>query len=125
MNSRRTREELRDIFHRRNASAQSLNFRIERQPCIGGSNRSQSAQGGKGKHPKTTTFSREVVLLRTPDDGIVRGAVKADLQRLSHITSEFQLDKTWPANVALEKLLSAFERSVPSPAKITCEPKLT
>ena len=54
----------------------------------------------------------------------MRGAAKADLQRLSHMIREFQLDKTWPANVILaEKLLSAFETSVPSPAEITCEPK--
>ena len=71
-----------------------LNFRIERQPYIGGGNQCQSSQGGKGKHPKTTTFSREVVLLRTPDDGNVRGPAKADLHRLSHIISDFQLDKT-------------------------------
>ena len=44
-----------------------------RQPCSSGGKQSQSTQGGKGKCPKTCTFSREVVLLKTPDDCMVRG----------------------------------------------------
>ena len=133
VNSRTPREELRQIFHRRNASAppqfqgrtnwQPAARGRGRQPCSSGGKRSQSTQGGKGKYPKTCTFSREVVLLKTPDDSMVRGAAKAELLRLGHVISHFQFDKTWPANVVLENLLSAFETSVPSLAEITCEPK--
>ena len=133
VNSRTPREELRQIFHRRNASAppkfegrtnwQPAARGRGRQPCNGGGKRSQSAQGRKGKHVKSSKFSREVVLLRHPDDSMVRGAAKAQLQRLGHVISDFQFDKTWNANVVLEKLLSAFETSVPSLAEITCEPK--
>lgn len=133
VNSRTPREELRQIFHRRNASAppqfegrtnwQPAAIGRSRQPCSGGGKRSQSAQGGKGKHVKSSTFSREVVLLRRPDDSMVRGAAKAELQQLGHVISDFQFDKTWNANVVLEKLLSALETSMPSLAEITCDPK--
>lgn len=129
VNSRTAREELQQIFHRRHASAppqfegrtnwQPAARGRGRQPCSGGGKRSQSAQGGKGKHVKSSKFSREVVLLRRPDDSMVRGAAKAELQRLGHVISDFQFDKTWNANVVLEKLLSAFEISVPSLAEIT------
>ena len=111
VNSRTPREELRQPAAR------------GRQPCSSGGKRSQSTQGGKGKYPKTCTFSREVVLLKTPNDSMVRGAAKAELLRLGLVISHFQFDKTWPANVVLENLLSAFETSVPSLAEITCEPK--
>ena len=134
VNSRTPREELRQIFHRRNASAPPqfqgrTNWQPAargggRQPCSSGGKRSQSTQGGKGKYPKTCTFSREVVLLKTPNDrSMVRGAAKAELLRLGLVISHFQFDKTSPANVVLENLLSAFETSVPSLAEITCEPK--
>ena len=135
VNSRTPREELRQIFHRRNASAppqfqgrtnwQPAARGRGRQPCSSGGKRSQSTQGGKGKGkcPKTSTFSREVVLLKTPNDGMVRGAAKAELLRMGHVISHFQFDKSWPANVVVENLLSAFETSVPSLAEITCEPK--
>lgn len=78
---------------------------------------------GKGKHVKSSIFSREVVLLRRPDDSMARGAAKAQLQWLGHVISDFQFDRTWHANVVLEKLLSAFETSVSSLAEITCNPK--
>ena len=132
MNSRIPREELRQIFHRRNASAppqfeDRTNWQpaaLGRQPYIysGGVKRSQSAQGGKGEHVKSSTFSREVVLLRQPDDSMVRGVAKAELQRLGHVISDFLFDTTWHANVVLEKLLSALETSaVASLAETTCD----
>ena len=63
---RTPREELREIFHRRNASAppqfqsrtnwQSAARGRGPQQSRSGWKRNQSAQGGKGKHPKPTTF---------------------------------------------------------------------
>lgn len=133
VNPRTPWEELRQIFHRRNASAppqfegrtnwQPAARGRGREPCSGGGKRSQSAQGGKGKHVKSSKFPREVVLSRRPDDSMVRGAAKAQLQWLGHVISDFQFDRTWHANVVLEKLLSAFETSVSSLAEITCNPK--
>lgn len=63
---------------------------------------------GKGKSKaKKKTFSREVLLLRRPSDGLVRGAVKAELQHLGHVLS--LIDKEWCADEVLKKLEEAFK----------------
>ena len=53
----------------------------------------------EGKESMSSTFSREVVLLRRPDS-MVRGGAKAELQRFSYVTlvPDFQFDKAWHAN---------------------------
>lgn len=80
-------------------------------------------KSGKGNNVKTATFTREVVLLRTPDGRMVRGSAKAELQRLGHVMSAFKFDKSWPAEVVIEKLIDAFESTVQSLTNISCEPK--
>ena len=121
-------QELRRIFHRNNASAPpQFALRTTWGPAGRGTrptfNRVNSRKRDREGRPKASTFSREVVLLRWPDDSIPRGRAKAELQRLGHVVSSFTFDKNWSARVVYEKLLSTFEVRVPSVGKITQEVK--
>ena len=104
-----------------------LSFRVERigsplhvdvgaSHSVVGANKGSQVREGKESIQSLPRFPTR------PDDSMVRGSGKAELQRLGHVISDFQFDKTWPANVILEKLLSAFSTSVPSLAEITCKP---
>ena len=76
----------------------------------------------EGKESMLSPAHSQEKLLRQPDDSMARGVAKAELQRLGHVISDFLFDKTWHANVVLEKLLSALETSaVPSLAETTCD----
>ena len=136
--NRTPRQELQSIFNRKSSNASAppqFQSRTSWNPvsrCTNSNSRGSSKQSKrspcadqearKGKKAKNE-FSREVILLRTPGDGLVRGAAKAELQRLGHVINDFRFCKSWRANDVLSKLAAAFEVSVPSLQEITGEPK--
>ncbi|XP_028411996.1 uncharacterized protein LOC114534729 [Dendronephthya gigantea] len=122
--SRRTpREEFQSLFRRAGSSFQQSpdlpHFQRRTNWGPSPSSRSRSREkpyssNSKGKNVKNTgkktTFTREVVLLRRPCDSMVRGAAKAELQRLGHVLNAFEFDKLWTADEVVKKLEEAFER---------------
>ncbi len=118
-------EEFQALFNRGASLQQSPNipqFQRRTSWTPSPSTRTQSKNQGKRNpfckanntknttKPKKTTFSRKVVPLRRPSDGLVRGGAKAELQCLGHVLSSFKFDKLWSADEVLEQLEQAFKK---------------
>jgi len=117
-------QEFRRIFHRSVTNPPQFAARTT-WALTGRSVRSSSSKKNfkrdhEGKAIKTTTFSREVVLLRGPQDTMARGRAKAELQRMGHVINCFVFMKNWSARIVHDKLASAFQSKLDG---ITSEPK--
>ena len=123
---RTPRQELQQLFFRGRANSlpqfqQRINWGPRSRATAAPYNRS-STVGGKGKgnsKGKIMTFNREVVLLRSPSDNLVRGREKATLQRMGHVINSFEFNKCWSAEELTNRLRHAFCAKLASPTSST------
>ena len=119
--ARSQRDELQALF-RRGASSHQQNPPFRQRTSwrgqtptsrSGGRKHNPYGKSAKGKSFENTTFCREVVLLKHPEDStIVRGAAKAELQRIGHVMSSFEFNKLWSSDEIMDKLEDAFSSSL-------------
>lgn len=129
---RTPRQELQQLFFRGRAnSLPQFQQRVTWGPRSRASakpynrNNSTAIVRGKGKgndKGKRMTFNREVVLLRSPSDNLVRGREKATLQRMGHVINSFEFNKGWNAEELINRLRHAFSAKLTSPTCSTSSP---